>query len=155
MTEKEKLTLVRLSEKKVGDKMHFEMTSSQINFVKRHESITTLASINLANQTGNCRHRKICDHEKDANRETPQEDVKAQESKRLQMQKRNKEISRYNKLAHSLRGIGIAYFVQCLLRLLIDIGFTYLQHQLFLFDVPEIYKCKRWPCPNTVSLMCS
>lgn len=47
--------------------------------------------------------------------------------------------------------IAIAYFIQCLTRLLLEIGFAYLQSQLFVFDVPELYKCRRWPCPKTVT----
>ena len=47
--------------------------------------------------------------------------------------------------------IATAYFIQCFTRLVLEMGFLFLQHQLFQFDVPELYKCKRWPCPKTVS----
>ena len=46
--------------------------------------------------------------------------------------------------------IAIAYFTQCILRLLLESGFLYLQCRFFDFNVPELYKCRRWPCPNTV-----
>ena len=50
------------------------------------------------------------------------------------------------------RGIAIAYFSQCVLRLFLESSFLYLQYRIFDFHVPELYKCHRWPCPNTVRL---
>jgi len=51
------------------------------------------------------------------------------------------------------RGIAIAYFSQCALRLFLESTFLYIQYRIFNFNVPELYKCHRWPCPNTVSLL--
>ena len=49
------------------------------------------------------------------------------------------------------KGIAVAYFSQCVLRMILESCFLYLQYRIFDFKVPELYKCRRWPCPNTVS----
>ncbi|XP_076819890.1 uncharacterized protein LOC143465457 isoform X2 [Clavelina lepadiformis] len=51
--------------------------------------------------------------------------------------------------------IAVAYFVHCVLRVLIEITFLILQYLFFSFKVPELYKCQRWPCPNTVDCFVS
>ncbi|XP_078487108.1 uncharacterized protein LOC100181149 [Ciona intestinalis] len=53
------------------------------------------------------------------------------------------------------RKIAIAYFVQCVLRMLLEIAFLVLQYKYFSFKVPELYKCVQWPCPNMVDCFIS
>ena len=55
------------------------------------------------------------------------------------------------KIGKGFQNIAVAYFTQCLLRLSVDSGFAYLQYQFFHFEVPALYQCERWPCPNKVS----
>lgn len=46
--------------------------------------------------------------------------------------------------------IAIGYFVQCVIRLLLETAFLVLQYLMFDFQVPELFQCERWPCPHVV-----
>jgi len=43
-----------------------------------------------------------------------------------------------------------AYFIQSVLRLLVEGGFLLLQYLFFDFNVPNVFRCEKRPCPNTV-----
>nr|XP_004227068.2 gap junction alpha-8 protein [Ciona intestinalis] len=47
------------------------------------------------------------------------------------------------------------YLANVFVRLCIEVGFLVLQVLLFGFHVPELYKCERRPCPNTVDCFIS
>uniref|UniRef100_F6S9P0 Gap junction protein n=1 Tax=Ciona intestinalis TaxID=7719 RepID=F6S9P0_CIOIN len=47
------------------------------------------------------------------------------------------------------------YLANVFVRLCIEVGFLVLQVLLFGFYVPEMYKCERRPCPNTVDCFIS
>ena len=47
------------------------------------------------------------------------------------------------------------YTASVIARLFVETGFTFIQLQLFGLKVPELYKCKKWPCPNTVDCFIS
>ncbi|XP_076816486.1 gap junction Cx32.2 protein-like isoform X2 [Clavelina lepadiformis] len=51
--------------------------------------------------------------------------------------------------------IEIAYTGQAVLRTIIEAVFLYLQYRLYNFNVPELYRCKRSPCPLTVECFVS
>uniref|UniRef100_H2ZD63 Gap junction protein n=1 Tax=Ciona savignyi TaxID=51511 RepID=H2ZD63_CIOSA len=47
------------------------------------------------------------------------------------------------------------YLANVFVRLSIEVGFVVMQVLLYGFYVPEMYKCSRWPCPNTVDCFIS
>nr|XP_002131483.1 gap junction beta-4 protein-like [Ciona intestinalis] len=51
----------------------------------------------------------------------------------------------------------LAYVVQVVCRLAVEIGFMVLQFNIYVFKfwVPELFKCARWPCPNVVDCFVS
>nr|CAB3262636.1 uncharacterized protein LOC100181149 [Phallusia mammillata] len=51
--------------------------------------------------------------------------------------------------------IAVGYFVQCVIRLLLETAFLVLQYLMFDFKVPEKFQCERWPCPHTVDCFVS
>ena len=48
-----------------------------------------------------------------------------------------------------------AYFLQTLIRLVIECGFIYFFHQHFSLTINPLFKCREHPCPNTVDCFVS
>jgi len=155
------LTLLEMKKKTILDDIHLvKVTSSQVNTIKRRS-----VSVNPADDVISSKHLlerldavgtgdnndKQWQQVAEARTQKSEIELKDAAFKRHQAEQLRKEISHYNKLSQGLRGIGVAYFVQCLLRLTVDIVFAHMQCRLFEFNVPNTYKCARWPCPDTVS----
>merc|ERR1719466_436618 len=59
----------------------------------------------------------------------------------------NKEL----KIKDLERKIEIAYFIQSILRLTVEGAFLIAQYLFFDLNVPKVFYCQRWPCPNEVN----
>uniref|UniRef100_F6S9Q0 Gap junction protein n=1 Tax=Ciona intestinalis TaxID=7719 RepID=F6S9Q0_CIOIN len=75
-------------------------------------------------------------------------------------QKRYSRNSRRGISSSNTSGVAFAqhfrwYLANVFVRLCIEVGFLVLQVLLFGFHVPELYKCERRPCPNTVDCFIS
>ena len=60
----------------------------------------------------------------------------------------NKEL----KIKDLERKIEIAYFIQSILRLTVEGAFLIAQYLFFDLNVPKVFYCQRWPCPNEVNI---
>ncbi|CAK8672104.1 unnamed protein product [Clavelina lepadiformis] len=74
--------------------------------------------------------------------------------------KRNRESKKFNFKKGIIKNDSLNshfywYLINVFVRLLLEIAFTIGQIILFGFKVPDMYKCKRWPCPNTVDCFSS
>ena len=152
LTKEENLALLEMKKKTILDSVHFvEVTSS--HSVKRR-SVSIALTDDVISSKKLRHHEAACENEKlrsiVENKTFKSEGDRKDADSR---QKLEKEITRDNKLGNGIRGVGIAYFLQCVLRLAVDVGFAYMQCELFEFDVPTLYKCARWPCPETVSIV--
>lgn len=58
-----------------------------------------------------------------------------------------------DRMMEAERWLLFAYRAQCIGRTLLEIMFLVLQMLMFGFQVPALYKCNAWPCPDTVLLI--
>lgn len=65
-----------------------------------------------------------------------------------------KTVSKELKIKDLEKKIEIAYFIQSILRLTVEGMFLLAQYLYFDLNVPKVFHCQRWPCPNEVSIIC-
>ena len=77
------------------------------------------------------------------------------EKKSKQREKASKEQSELKQPAILFAEHFRWYVANVFVRLCLEAGFAVLQLKLFGLHVPELFKCKRWPCPNMVDCFIS
>ena len=158
ITEEENLTILKMKKKKILDVVEVsKVTSSHVNSMKRRSVVissdnkamnsTRKTWFDTSESLKNKRLEAILENKIQATHVISDDET----SQLLQLKQLEEKISHQVKFKRSVRGVAVAYLIQCIARLLVDAVFAYWQYKLFHFDVPDTYKCNRWPCPNTVS----
>lgn len=67
----------------------------------------------------------------------------------------NQEKSQHYIAKQVKKELAIAYFLQTIVRLMIEISWILIFHQHFSLTIIPLFKCNEWPCPNTVDCFIS